>query len=188
MKIKYQTPKVSDRLIRNVSRYNVSSFEDLYNITSSSVFGLAYSIVGNKADADDVVQDVFISIYEKANQYKGGGKAMAWIFTITKNHALMRIRDRKKRKHVNLDDIYDVGIENTIEEDVYKENTIRKILDTLNEDERQIVIMHAMSNIKHKDIALIMNMNISTVISKYRRSIKKIKKELEVNEYEKNRN
>lgn len=186
MKPKYSIPKVTDKLIRNVAKYNVTSFEHLYNTTSSSVFGLAYSIIGNKSDADDVVQDVFISIYEKANQYKGGGKAMAWIFTITRNHALMRIRDRKKREHVNLDDVYDIGTESTVEDDVYKENIINKVLDTLKEDERQIVVMHAMSNIKHKDIAEIMDMNISTVLSKYRRSIKKIEKELEVNEYEKN--
>ncbi len=178
-------PKISDRLIKKVSNNNVSSFEELYNLSSSAVFGLAYSIVGNKADAEDVVQDVFISIYEKAHQYKGGNKAMAWIFTITRNHSLMKIRDRQKRNHVNLDDVYDVGVDNNIENEMYNENIVNMILNTLSEDERQIVIMHAMSNIKHKDIANTMGIPLSTVLSKYKRALAKLKNELEVNGYEK---
>jgi len=184
-KPKYFTPKVSDRLIKKVANHNVESFEELYKLSSAAVFGLAVSILGNQVDAEDVVQEVFISIYEKAHQYEGGGKAMAWIFTITRNQSLMKIRDRNKRKHVNLDDVYDIGEDNNIEEEIYNETLINRILEILNEDERQIVVMHSMSNIKHKDIAGLMKLPLSTVLSKYNRALKKLKKELVVNGYEK---
>jgi RNA polymerase sigma-70 factor (ECF subfamily) len=184
-KKKYISPKISDNLIKKIAAHNAESFERLYMLSSSAVYGLAYSIVGNQVDAEDVVQDVYLSVYEKAHQYKGGGKAMAWIFTITRNHALMIIRDRNKRQHVNLDDVYDVGIDHNIEEKIYNDKLIKVILETLNEDERQIVIMHSMSNIKHKEIADILEMPLSTVLSKYNRALKKLKKELVVNGYEK---
>jgi len=184
-KRKYSTPKVSDGLIKKISNHHTDSFETLYRISSSAVFGLAYSIVGNQVDAEDVVQDVYLSVYEKAHQYKGGGKAMAWIFTITRNHALMVIRDRNKRQHVNLDDVYDVGIDHKIEEKIYNDKLIKVILETLSEDERQIIIMHSMSNVKHKEIAELLEMPLSTVLSKYNRALKKLKKELVVNGYEK---
>ncbi|MBU1020159.1 MAG: RNA polymerase sigma factor [Firmicutes bacterium] len=184
-KMKYSSPKVSDRLIKKIANHDADSFETLYQLSSSAVFGLAYSIVGNQVDAEDVVQDVYLSIYEKAHQYKGGGKAMAWIFTITRNQALMMIRDRNKRQHVNLDEVYDVGIDHKIEDKVYNDKLIKVILETLNEDERQIVIMHSMSNIKHKEIADLLEMPLSTVLSKYNRALKKLKKELVVNGYEK---
>ena len=110
---------------------------------------------------------------------------MAWIFTITRNHALMVIRDRNKRQHVNLDDVYDVGIDHKIEEKIYNDKLIKVILETLSEDERQIIIMHSMSNVKHKEIAELLEMPLSTVLSKYNRALKKLKKELVVNGYEK---
>lgn len=184
-KPKYITPKVSDRMIKKVANHNVECFEELYRLSSAAVFGLAVSIVGNRVDAEDVVQEVYINIYDKANQYQGGNKAMAWIFTITRNQSLMKIRDRNKRKHVNLDDVYDVGIDNNIEDEMYNENLINKILEILKEDERQIVVMHSMSNIKHKEIAVLMKLPLSTVLSKYNRALKKLKKELVVNGYEK---
>jgi RNA polymerase sigma-70 factor (ECF subfamily) len=176
---------IEDQLIKRVAKYDSAAFEELYNESSGAVFGLAMSILGNQADADDVVQDTYISIYNNATKYKGKGKAMAWIFTIARNHALMKIRERKKHSHVDLDDVYNIGEENTMEEDMYKENLISVLLDTLKEDERQIVVMHAMSNIKHKDIANIMDMPLSTVLSKYKRSLEKLRYRMEVNEYEK---
>lgn len=176
---------IDDRLIKQVAKNDSVAFEKLYNLSSGAVFGLAMTIVGNQADADDVVQETFISIYNNASKYKDKGKAMAWIFTIARNHALMKIREKKKHAHVDLEEVYNIGEENTIEQDIYKENLTLVLLNTLKEDERQIVVMHAMSNIRHVDIASIMGIPLSTVLSKYKRSLEKLRKQLEVNEYEK---
>lgn len=176
--------KISDKLMARIAKYDVDAFEELYNQSSGAVYGLAMSIVANTQDADDVVQDTYITIYNKIDQYQPNGKAMAWIFTIARNTALMVIRQRKKHQHINLDDVYDVGVESTIEDDVYNEDLVEILLDELKEDERQIVVMHAMSNIKHKDIAKQLDIPLSTVLSKYRRSMQKLKKVMEVNGYE----
>lgn len=175
---------VEDKLIKKIAKYDSLAFEQLYNETSGAVFGLAMSILANQTDAEDVVQKTYISVYNNAKTYKGKGKAMAWIFTIARNHALMKIRDRNKRSHIDLDDLYDIGTENNIEEELHKEQLVDVLLNTLSEDERQIVVMHAMSNIKHKEIARIMGMPLSTVLSKYKRSLEKLRREMEVNEYE----
>ncbi|MFK5883109.1 MAG: sigma-70 family RNA polymerase sigma factor [Candidatus Izemoplasma sp.] len=177
--------KVSDRIITRIAKNDVEAFEQLYYDTSGAVFGLAMSIVANQADAEDVVQDTYISINNNAYKYQGNGKAMAWIFTITRNHALMKIRDRKKRIHVNLDDVHNLGVESNVEQEMYNEQLIQLLLKVLKEDERQIVIMYVMSNMKHKEISDILQIPLSTVLSKYNRSLKKLKTEMEANEYEK---
>lgn len=175
---------ISDALMAKIAKYDVTAFEELYNKASGAVFGLAMTIVTNTQDANDVVQNTFITIYEKIDQYRPNGKAMAWIFTIARNHALMIIRERSKHQHVDLDEVYDIGVESTIEQDMYKEELVEILLDELQEDERQIVVMHAMSNMKHKDIAQQLDMPISTVLSKYRRSMQKLRTAMEVNGYE----
>ena len=177
--------KISDKLIKRIANYDSSAFEELYNKASGAVYGLAISILRNPADAEDVVQDTFISIYDNANKYQPNGKAMAWIFTITRNHALMKIRDRKKQNLVDPNELYDVGIDSTAEQEMQDDELIRVISNVLKSDERQIVMMHVMSNMKHKDIAEIMDMPLSTVLSKYRRSLKKLRSEMEVIGYEK---
>ena len=180
-----ETLHISDKLMKRVSTYDARAFEQLYNQASGAVFGLAMSILGNQTDAEDVVQNTFISIYEKIQSYKPQGKAMAWIFTITRNHAYMLLRTKEKHSYVDLDDLHDVGTDSTVVEDTYKENITELLLSELKEDERQIVTMHAMSNMKHKEIAKVMDMPLSTVLSKYRRSLEKLRKVMEVNEYEK---
>lgn len=179
---------ISDKMIRRIASFDAVAFEELYNQTSGAVFGLSMSLLANASDAEDVVQETYISIYNNASKYKGKGKAMAWIFTIARNHSLMKLRDRKKRSHVNLDDVYDIATDNNIEQEIYNEDIVNLLLKTLKEDERQIVIMHAMSSMKHKDIAEIMSMPLSTVLSKYKRSLEKLREVMEVNEYEKQRN
>ena len=74
------------------------------------------SILANQTDAEDVVQETFISIYNNAKTYKGKNKAMAWIFTIARNHSLIKIRERMKNAHSNLDQVYDVGVEDNNDE------------------------------------------------------------------------
>jgi RNA polymerase sigma-70 factor (ECF subfamily) len=177
--------KVSDKLMNKIKAYDQEAFEFLYNKTSGAVFGLAMSILKNQEDAKDVVQNTYISIYEKIQSYHPDGKAMAWIFTIARNHSYMILRQKQKHAHIDLDEVYDVGVDSTIAEDMHKEKITTALLNELQEDEREIVVMHAMSNIKHKDIAEIMDLPISTVLSKYRRSLQKLRTMMEVNEYAK---
>jgi len=186
MSVKYKRKelKISDKLMKKIANFDPIAFEELYNKASGAVFGLAMSLVANQTDAEDIVQETFLTIYKKAKDYNAQGKAMAWIFTITRNHSLMKLRERSKNAHTNLDDIYDIGSDEDIINETYTENLVNLLLKTLKADERQIVVMHSMSNMKHKDIADVLDIPISTVISKYNRSLKKLKAEMEVNEYE----
>lgn len=187
MKIQYNKNilEVSDKLMFKIKKYDQTAFEHLYNKASGAVFGLAMSILGNQEDAKDVVQNTFISIYEKIQSYHPEGKAMAWIFTITRNHSYMIIRERQKHAHIDLEDVYDVKVDSTVAEDMHKEQLTTLLLNELKDDEREIVVMHAMSNLKHKDIAIALDIPLSTVLSKYRRALKKLRNLMEVNEYEK---
>lgn len=176
--------KISDELIANIAKKDMKAFELVYEKASSAVFGYAMSILNHYDDATDVVQKTFISIYEHASDYQPNDKAMAWIFTITRNYALSIIRDKTRHPQVNLDDLYDIKDDTRIDDDVMHESIAMDLLNQLSKDEREIVVMHAMSNMKHKDIARLLNIPLSTVLSKYRRSIMKLKQYMEVNEDE----
>ena len=68
----------------------------LYRRTRTAVYGLALSILRHGHDAEDVTQDTFVRAWEKAEQYRPQGTPMAWLLAITRNLALMKLRERAR--------------------------------------------------------------------------------------------
>lgn len=100
---------------------------------------------------------------------------MAWIFTIARNLAYMKLRKRKRVSMLSIEDAENVvGFSDVTnaEERMVLEVAFR----ILNVEERQIVMLHAVSGLKHKEISQIMKKPLSTVLSKYNRAIKKLEK------------
>ena len=170
-----------DKCIARIARGDSEAMRELYDRAAAAVYGLALSILKNQADAEDVLQDCFLKIYGAAPSYKSQGKPMAWIFTITRNLSMQCLREKSKTADIPQEDWeeYIGSNENVTSEDRI---VLTELLETLSDDERQIVVMHAVSGMKHKEIAGIMEMPLSTVLSKYKRSLEKLKNKLIVYE------
>ena len=78
--------------IKDIALGKKEALKRLYELTSNQIYGFALSILKNMHEAEDVLHDVYIKIVENAHTYQDNGKPMAWIFTITKNLSLMRLR------------------------------------------------------------------------------------------------
>lgn len=153
------------------------AFEELYKLTSHAVFGFALSILKNRHDAEDVMQDTFLKIRMAAHLYEPRKKPMAWILTITRNYCLMKLRSQKASSYLNYEDL-----ENNIDYSFAADTESRLVLEAafriLSEQERQIIMLHALSGLKHREIAAILKLPLSTVLSKYKRALEKLKKEI----------
>ncbi len=180
---KSNTPQVDEELLIDIAKGYTEALSTLYGISYPAVYSFAYSILKNTQDAQDVAQDTFVRIFASAKFYKKQGKPMAWILTITKNLAYMRIRSKSK---VSLDEMDSDS--NPLPAVEFEENSMhRLILDkalaTLPDETRQIVILHAVSGLRHREIADLLSIKLSTVLSKYNRAIKKVKEILEEDGY-----
>lgn len=145
----------------------------LYQQTSAAVYGFALSILKNKQDAEDVLQDTYIQIWNAAGRYTPKGKPLAWIFTITRNLGLMRLREQSRTVAMAPEDWQSLFAD---EPAVSYEDRLMlaSLLETLSDQERQIVMLHAMTGLKHREIAEVLNLRLSTVLSKYNRALKKL--------------
>ncbi len=76
------------KLIKQIAKGNEQAFEMLYQRHSKKLFGYAFHILKNKQTAEDVLQETFLTIWQKANTYRGEGRVVAWLFGITHNLAL----------------------------------------------------------------------------------------------------
>lgn len=152
----------------------------LYQNTDRTVYSFILSIMKNPQDAEEVMQETYMKIWTSASSYQSQGKPLAWIFTIARNLCYMKFRDQKHRADMGLEEL--TG-EETGELCLPLENladamALRAALELLKEDERQIVLLHASAGLKHREIASSLGMPLATVLSKYNRSIKKLKQNL----------
>lgn len=146
----------------------------LYRETSTSVYAFSLSILKNVHDAEDVLQECYINIHTSSHSYRPSGKPMAWILTIARNLCLMRLRQRSKSTELPLDDWNDY-LETNEEMTTIDRLILSECMSRLSDQERQIVVLHAVVGTKHRQIAQFLDMPLSTVLSKYHRALQKLK-------------
>ena len=149
---------------------------ELYENTSTAIFGYALSILKNRSDAEDVVHDCYLKVYQSCKNYSKQGKPLAWMLTITRNLCLEKIRKESKTLDIEVEEWMHVDIPELSNEEKL---TIRESMLVLSEEERQIVYLHAVAGLKHREIAQVIGKGLGTVLSKYNRATKKLRLVLE---------
>lgn len=175
--------KIEENLFFRIAQNDMSALEELYHLTDKTVYAFAMSILKNTQDAQDVMQETYLKIKSGAHLYQPKGKPLAWILTIVKNLSLMKIRSYKKFCEDSEDKLKNLT-DNSKLMDIEDKIMMQSLLHTLTEEERQIIILHIVSGMKHIEIAKFLNLNLSTELSKYNRSLKKLKKILMEGGYE----
>lgn len=177
---KHQKPKqlkIDESLFERIGQDDAEAFEELYHITERTMYAYILSVIKNHDDALDVMQDTYLKIRAAAHLYKPMGKPLAWMFTIARNLCMTKLR-RKQR----FSDSENLEMENSLTfsyiEDPEDKFVLESALLILTEEEREIVLLHAVSGMKHKEIAANLGLPLSTTLSKYRRALKKLREHL----------
>jgi len=166
-----------ETLIIEIAAGNKTAVSTLYEETRTAVYGFALSILKNSSDAEDVLQETYVRIWSTAENYIPMGKPMAWVLTISKNLSLSLLRERSK--HVDMPEenllmdqakSFSVSTEDRI--------VLNAAMNELSDEERQIIMLHAVTGLKHIEIAKLLSMPLSTVLSKYSRAKKKLRNTL----------
>ena len=86
-----------ERLIARVAMGDRAAFTELYDRTSAKLFGVCLRVLNDRAEAEEVLQEVFVTVWNKADSYKVNGYSpMTWLITITRNRAVDRRRALKR--------------------------------------------------------------------------------------------
>ena len=172
-----------EQCILSLSEGKMDKMEALYNLIKDDVYAFALSKVCNKYDADDIMQDTFVQIYKNAQLYVCKGKPLSWIFTIESNLINRYFQLKNRKVELNEDVINNIPSQENVycEEDNY---FLKSLLVNLTKHERQVIALHIVSSLKFKEIADLLSLPLSTVLSKYNRAIKKLKKIAKEEKYE----
>ena len=166
-------------LIDQVTAGDKEALAGIYHVTRTAVYGFVLSMLKNVTDAEDVLQETYIKIWENAGSYSAKGTPMAWILTIAKNLALMKMREKKRHQDLEPEE-WDLKFStpDTVE-NTQERHLLMAALQILQEEEKQIVMLHAVSGLKHREIAELLTLPLPTVLSKYHRALKKLKDYIE---------
>jgi len=169
-----------EKAIVRLQKGESNSLGIIYDLTSKGVFSFVLTILRDYQLAEDVMQQTYIKIYENIKSYKKDTSARNWILTIAKNTALTLIR--KRHREISVDFSHD-----TIQDGIY---CLDKDFDTplislankiLTEDELKIVLLFAIGEYKHREIAEMLNLPLGTVTWKYNNALKKLRGAVEKN-------
>ena len=163
-----------ERLLSGIAAGRPEDMSELYSRTRTAVYSLALSYLGNAHDAQDITQDTFVQVWERAGQYRPNGSPMGWLLTVCRNLALMRIR--RADRHADLDDSgWDAIPAEEKGLSVEERALLQDALALLDKNERRVVMLHAAAGMKHREIASLLEMPLATVLSKYHRALKKLR-------------
>lgn len=163
-----------DGLLLRVGQGDRDAFARLYALTRGAVYALALSLLRDSQEAQDVSQDTFVKVWESAPGYQSQGSPMAWLLTIARN--LARSRLRQGGRQVELDEEEWNALPASLPAVTSEDRVVlQEALAGLGAEERQIVLLHAVTGLKHREIALLLELPLSTVLSKYHRGLKKLK-------------
>lgn len=167
---------IDEELIAKIAQGDNEALTGLYELSYKPVFALLLSCTHNYHDAEDLLQETYIKICQGAYLYKPGGNPMAWIMKIAKNLYISKIRREKGIIRVDYEEAEMIPFENitTLEDRLLLETSFR----VLNSDERNVVILHVMQDLKFREISSILDKPLGSVLSLYHRALKKLKKGL----------
>ena len=170
-----------DQLIKNCKKKLPKAQGELYKRYASVLFSLCLKYAPNYAEAEDILQDAFIIIFDKVSQYKGKGSFEGWLKRVTINTALQRYRKPGVFNLVNEENIKEVEVE--VEEESVPLDFLLQIIQELPDRYRMVFNLYVMDGYSHREIAELLTINQGTSKSNLARARVILKEKIEKSQH-----
>ena len=166
-----------NQLIENCKIDDTKAQGELYKLFSSKLFSVCLKYSRNHAEAEDNLQDAFLTIFKKIEQFKNKGSFEGWLKRITVNTVLQRYRNEKVFDIINENIIEDVELD--VDEDIVSIDYLLQIIQELPDRYRLVFNLYVLDGYSHKDIADMLDINIGTSKSNLARARQNLKETIE---------
>lgn len=175
------------RLLAAMAKGDRSALGRLYDSIARPLYSLAYRIVNDSAEAQDIVQDVFLQIWQKSASYDTTrGSVFGWAATLTRNRAIDRVRMRKRRSELlaeSAPDLQPAPLEGDLDSGASlwlqeKARAVRTALGQLAPDQKTAIELAFFSGLTQLQIAAKLNEPLGTIKARIRRGLLKLKETL----------
>ena len=180
----YRKPmNIEAEIINQISQGDKIAFKEFYALYSNKVYATALHYLQSIPDAEEVTQDVFLSIFNNASSFKGNSSVSTWVYRITVNASLNFLKRRKRRRFLIFDDykkeIPDFNHPGIIEENIENAKLMYKAIDSLPDTQKTAFILGLIEDKPRQEIAYIMEISLKAVESLLQRAKANLRIKLE---------
>ncbi|MFK7971570.1 MAG: RNA polymerase sigma factor [Bacteroidia bacterium] len=163
-------------LIESLKRRDKDAYGKLYDRYGSALYGIIFKIVKSDSLADDVLQESFVKIWKKIDQYDTSkGRFFTWILNIARNTAIDQWRAANRRSTSDLDNPAVASAAGGYEDQPEDQLDASTVLDQLGEPERTLIYLSYLEGYSQSEIAKKLEMPLGTVKTKMRNSLRSLR-------------
>lgn len=171
------------RLLQRIAERDSRSFQELYRKYSGLLFSAISNVLNDHHDAEDVMQEVLVQIWNKAHLYEPRkGKPLTWLTTMARNRAIDRIRAKQRRSRLN--DEFEVENKNVqpefetsgrdILQDKERDTILRGAVSKLTDDQKEAIHLAYFSGLTQAEVAERLQEPLGTVKARIRRGVNRL--------------
>ena len=197
MNMAFTEPKegkeLEEALVQELQGGNLEAFEKIVKLYQKKIYALSFNLTRNAMDAQDVTQEVLLTLFRKINTFQGKSAFSSWVYRITLNASYMKLRSKKKDQSISLDDLLPTyngaGFQQEKIQD-WSENTesllftnetksvIQKATDQLPEKEKVVFLLRDVEGLSTEKVSEILELTIPAVKSRLHRARLFLRKKL----------
>ncbi len=173
-------------LLRRLRERDERAFEEIVVLYRDRVFGLIVRMVGNREEAEDLAQEVFITVLKSIDTFRGESKFSTWLYRIAANHTKNRMKYLSRRAYKSTGE-FDDAAERAVQRGeapgttrattpeaamagAQIERVVQAAIAELDEDHRELVVLRDMEEMSYEEIVAITGLNEGTVKSRLHRA------------------
>jgi RNA polymerase sigma-70 factor (ECF subfamily) len=176
------TRKTDAELVKGVIEREESCFEELLERYGSKVLNLSVRITRSQEDAEEILQDVFITVFTKLGSFEHKAQFSSWLYRVTMNSSFMKIRARNRRRTVSLEDVEPTTRQNwvgnrtemfdidTMSSRHELRNAIQAAVQHLPDEYRAIFVLRDIDGLSNEAVSQVLQLSVPAVKSRLHRS------------------
>lgn len=179
------------QIARRAGAGDMGAFDALVSLYNARVFGVAFRMLQDRGEAEDLTQEVFVAVYHALPEFRAESKLSTWIYRITKNRCLNRIKFLKRRHIGRHYDVDDASLASYTRDPKDEQRDPRRLLEAqevsalinrglsaLSEDQRELIVLRDLEQLTYEEITDITGLQLGTVKSRLHRARARLAKVL----------
>ncbi len=188
-----EAKEAEEALVREFQAGNLEAYDKIAELYQKKIYALSFNLTRNQMDAQDVTQEVLLTLFKKVHTFQGKSAFSSWVYRITLNATYMKLRSKKKEPNVSLEDLLPsyngAGFQQDKIQD-WSENTeslvftnetkevIQKAVDQLPEKEKVVFMLRDVEGLSTEKVSEILDLTIPAVKSRLHRARLFLRKKL----------
>ena len=185
--------KVEEELVREFQAGNRQAYDKIADIYQKKIYSLSYNLTRNQMDAQDVTQEVLLTLFRKINMFQGKSAFSSWVYRITLNSSYMKLRRKKKEPNISIDELMPLFNGAGFQQDKIKDwsenteslmfanesrNVIKNAVDLLPEKEKVVFLLRDVEGVSTEKTGEILDLTVPAVKSRLHRARLFLRKKL----------